>query len=60
MKLKIENKKTGKHKFFTRRDVFIEFLKQQNPNVPEHAINSYRVEALVDKYLTDWFIVRGY
>ena len=29
MKLKIENKKTGKHKFFTRRDVFIEFLKQQ-------------------------------
>ena len=59
MKLKIENKKTKKTKYFTRRDTFIEWLKQQNPNIPEHALNTYRAEALVEKYLPDWFIVVG-
>lgn len=59
MKLKIENKKTKKTKYFTRRDTFIEWLKQQNPNIPEHALNTYRVESLVEKYLPDWFIVVG-
>ena len=53
------NLKTKKTKYFTRRDTFIEWLKQQNPNIPEHALNTYRAEALVEKYLPDWFIVVG-
>lgn len=57
--MKIENKTTHKTKFFNRRDKFINWLKQENPNVPEHAINTYRMEALVEKYLPNWFIVVG-
>lgn len=55
--MKIENKTTHKTKFFNRRDKFINWLKQQNPNVPERDINILRSEALVAKYLPDWFVV---
>lgn len=55
--MKIENKITGKRKFFSRRDKFIAWLKQQNPNVPESDLRILRVESLVDKYLKDWFVV---
>lgn len=55
--MKIENKTTHKTKFFDRRDKFITFLKQENPNVPERDILILRSEALVEKYLKDWFVV---
>ena len=55
--MKIENKKTHKSKYFTRRDKFIEWLLQQNPNVPENDLRILRMDALVEKYLPDWFIV---
>lgn len=55
--MKLENKITGKHKYFTRRDKFITFLKQENPNVPERDLKILRMEALVAKYLPNWFIV---
>lgn len=55
--MKLENKITHKTKYFTRRDKFITFLKQQNPNVPENDLRILRMEALVAKYLPDWFIV---
>lgn len=56
-KMKIENKTTHKTKFFARRDKFINWLKQQNPNVPERDMLILRSEALVEKYLKDWFVV---
>lgn len=55
--MKLENKLTHKVKYFTRRDNFIEWLKLQNPNVPERDLRTLRMEALVEKYLKDWFIV---
>lgn len=55
--MKLENKITHKTKYFTRRDKFIEWLKQQNKNVPENDLRILRMEALVEKYLPDWFVI---
>lgn len=55
--MKIENKITHKVKYFTRRDKFIEWVKQENPNIPERDLRILRMEALVEKYLPNWFIV---
>ena len=55
--MKIENKITKKHKYFTRRDKFIEWLKIQNPDVPENDLRILRIEVLVEKYLPNWFVV---
>ena len=55
--MKIQNKITKKSKYFNRRDKFVSWLINQNPNVPEHDLKILRMEALVAKYLPDWFIV---
>lgn len=56
--MKLENKKTHRTKYFTRRDHFIEWLKTQDPFAKEHDLRTLRKEVLVEKYLPDWFIVR--
>lgn len=55
--MKLENKITHKTKYFTRRDKFVEWIKTQNPNIPERDLRILRMEALVEKYLPEWFIV---
>lgn len=55
--MKIENKTTRKTKFFDRRDKFVEWIKTQNPNVPEKDLRILRMEVMVEKYLPDWFVV---
>lgn len=55
--MKIENKKTHQVKYFTRRDGFIKWLKQQNSAAKESDLNILRKETLVEKYLPDWFVV---
>lgn len=52
-----ENKITHKVKYFNQRYKFIEWVKQENPNIPERDLHILRMEALVEKYLPNWFIV---
>lgn len=56
-KLKIQNKQTEKTKVFERRDKFISWITTQNPNIPEHDLKTMRLEGLVEKYLSDWFVI---
>lgn len=55
--MKIQNKKTKHIKFFARRDEFISWLLSQNKQIKIHDLKTMTKEELVEKYLSDWFIV---
>lgn len=55
--MKLQNKKTGQIKYFSRRDEFINFLLNQTKQVVVHDLKTMRKEELAKKYLPNWFIV---
>ena len=53
----IENKKSKKKKAFITRKQAIEFIKTENPKVPEQVIRSWKVERIITEYIDNWYVV---
>lgn len=53
----IENRKTKKRTYFITRAAAIDFIKKENPNVPDKVLNSWLVRDIITDYLKDWCVV---